>query len=444
MYQVSEVFFTALEGLIFILSFAAISNRKELLTVNRVKVLGFIFIYTVYTYWLTLFLPQGFQSIPIIFLTCLILNFVFNGKFLKSTIKVFLILIVISVIEYALSLIFMISFHISINDLVNNDFYVLICSIAAKVLELGAVLLIFKQNLNISWLNESNENQSGYKQLLVIIAAVLFFMVAINVYISGISNNHIMYNIFSVTIYIILIVSMIFAFREGSKLELLQYANDLKKENIQQLIEFNEMVAKERHEYKNHLNTIYGLCTLNKEDMNLRIKQYINNYANNSLTRNISINSGNDFVDAIINVKYNNALRKGIEITADFNEPLSTAGIEEDVAVTIISNVTENAVESLVNVNKDKKLVNIKSFIENGMYFLSILNNGPKIPELDMKKIFIAGYSTKDNSSRTRGFGLSIVRNEIMRCGGDISINSTDDATEFLFSFKLIQKKAAI
>ncbi|MDF2984705.1 MAG: histidine kinase [Eubacterium sp.] len=444
MYQVAEVFFTALEGLIFILGFAAISNRKEFLNNSRLKVLGFIFIYTVYTYWLTLFLPNGFQSIPVLLLTCLILNYAFRGKFLKSSIKTFLILIVISVIEYSLSILIMIVFQISINDLVNNDFLMLVCSIIAKALELTVILIIYRFNMNIVWLNENNVKQSQYKQILIIISTVLFFMVAINIYITGISENHIMYNIFSVTIYILLILSLFFAFREGYKLELLQYANDLKKENIQQLIEFNEMIAKERHEYKNHLNTIYGLCTLNKQDMGDRIKQYINNYANNSLTKSIGINSGNDFVDAIINVKYNNALGKGIEISVAFEEPLTAASIDEDAAVTVISNILENAIESLANNDKENRFVKVKAFTRDNKYMLSISNNGPKIPEPDMKKIFNAGYSTKDNASKTRGFGLSIVRNELVRCSGEVSINSSEELTEFLFTFWNVQQKAVV
>ncbi len=444
MYQVAEVFFTALEGLIFITGFAAISNRKEFLTNNRLRVLGFIFIYTIYTYWLTLFLPNGFQTIPVLLLTCLILNYLFSGKLLRSSIKGFLVLIIISVIEYSLSVLVMIIFQISINDLVNNDFFMFVCSIMAKVLELGAVVVIYRLNINIAWLNENNVKQSQYKQILIIISTVLFFMVAINVYITGVSENHIMYNIFSFTIYILLILSLGFAFREGSKLELLQYANDFKKENIQQLIEFNELVAKERHEYKNHLNTIYGLCTLNKQDMSERIRHYINNYANNSLTKNIGINSGNDFVDAIINVKFNNALGKGIEISADFEEPLPTAGIDEDAAVTVISNIIENAIESLVNFDRENKFVKVKAFSKDNKYMLSISNNGPKIPEQDMKKIFNAGYSTKDNASKTRGFGLSIVSNELMRCGGVLSVNSSEEITEFLFTFRMVQQKAVV
>lgn len=37
---------------------------------------------------------------------------------------------------------------------------------------------------------------------------------------------------------------------------------------------------------------------------------------------------------------------------------------------------------------------------------------------------------------RQGGFGLSIVKNEIARCNGDIRITSIEDLTEFLISFE--------
>jgi len=178
--------------------------------------------------------------------------------------------------------------------------------------------------------------------------------------------------------------------------------------------------------------------------MSDRIKQYINNYANNSLTQNIIIESGNDFVDAIINVKYNNALRKGIEVRVDFEQPLSVARINEDIAVTIISNVIDNAFESIIMVQQEKKYISLETYIENNIYFISISNNGPMISETDKKKIYNAGFSTKDNSAKNRGYGLSIVQTEINRCGGNIFINSSEEVTEFLISLQINEHKAVV
>jgi sensor histidine kinase regulating citrate/malate metabolism len=310
------------------------------------------------------------------------------------------------------------------------------------------ILLILYYNEDIasswSWLNDTSPRPSKFSHLLIVITSVLFIMVSISIYISNRVETIFNYYIFSFVIYVVLIIVVYLAFREGTRLEIIEFASELKKENIQQLIEFNEMVAKERHEYKNHLNTIYGLCTLNKPDLGDKIKQYINNYANNSDTRNIVIDSGNDFVDAIINVKYNNALRKGVDILVDFDIPLSAAKIDENAAVTIISNIIENAFESLNTVEKEKKYINVQTYIENNTYFISISNNGPIITESDKKKIFNAGYSTKDNTAKKRGFGLSIVLAEIENCGGCININSTEEVTEFLISLKVNEQQAVV
>lgn len=444
LYSVSEVLFTALEGLIFFIVFAILSNRKEFIPRNYFKAFIFVLIYTIYTYWITLFLPTGVHTILIGFLTFIILNYMFDGTIFKSIIKILCIFLGMSITETLIVLSGMLILNLPLNSMLENKFYSFLLSIIAKVIEAIAIFIIYKRNLNMSWLNDSTPGQSKYKHILTIISTFIFLTVMINISIIDNPKNLIFYNIFSTVIYLVLIIFMFSAFHEGSKLEIIQFASEIKKENIQQLVEFNEMVAKERHEYKNHLNTIYGLCTLNKPDLSEKIKQYINNYANNSETRNIVIDSGNDFVDAIINVKYNNALRKGIEVLVDFEVPLSDAKIDENVAVTIISNIIENAFESIVLAQQEKKYINIQTYIENSIYYISISNNGPMILDADKKKIFSAGFSTKDNSAKKRGFGLSIVQTEIERCGGNITINSTEEVTEFLISLKVNAQQAVV
>ncbi len=444
LFAASELLFTILEGFIFIYAFALLSGYKEYHKKNIIRLLLSVLVYTTYTYWISYFMPLGFHTILISLLTVILLNFTFNSAIFKTIIKTFIIFIAISIIETLISICGLVITNIPINELLQNDYYILICSIIAKVIELMCILIMRKYSYNVSWLNDNTPVRSRYKSVLVLISTAIAFMIATNVYLTSSLEKAFIFNIFTFFIYLILIFAIVSAFREGSKLELLQYANEMQKENIQQLIDFNEMVAKERHEYKNHLNTIFGLCTLDKPDTNERIKHYINNYANNSSTKNISIDSGNDLVDAVINVKYNNGLRKGIELKADFEAPLPSADIQEDVAVTILSNIIENAFEAMNNIIKDNKFVFLRTYVQNDLYFISISNNGPMISEVDKIKIFNAGYSTKDNPSKARGFGLSIVQNEINRCNGSIEINSTPELTEFLVSFDLKQVQAAV
>ncbi len=436
-YVANEIFLTAIEGIIFIIAFYLLSGQRQFIKRINSRIAWFVTIYTIYTFWITRFLPSGLHSIIIASLTCFILNYILNGTLFKSVVKVLIIFLGMAIIESLIGLACMSVTGKPISVLTDDKVLFAVLGIIAKLIEGTIVFILYKSHDGFSWLKDGNPYQSRYKQTLIMIFSVLFFLVGTNIYISKDPQNLLLYNIFTFVIYIVLIIAMLSAFREGSKLEILQYANELKKENVYQLISFNEMVAKERHEYKNHLNTIYGLCTLNRPDLSDKVKQYINNYANNSETTNINVYSGNDFVDAIISVKYNNALKKDIEVLVDFEEPLSSAVIDEDTAVTVISNIIDNAYESILGIDREKKFIRLETYIENDMYHMSISNNGPMIPEAIIKKIFSAGYSTKDNASKKRGFGLSIVQAQIDKCGGSIHISSDEEITEFLITLKV-------
>lgn len=436
-YEVSNFFFTALENFLFIIAFMSFSDRRDFLFKHLNKVVVFIAVATIYSYSLSLILPVGLQTFPVVFLTIVILNYIFNGSFLKSLMKHFLAVICLSFVELFIAIFSVIVLKIPMDALTDDKHIILICSIFAKSIESILVLILYKSNTSIKFFIDKDYRRSKFAPILILISSALLILIGLNIYISGVPEKLAMFNIFSFIVYAILIVAVIIMFREFSRLEMLEFASKLEKENVKQLIAFNEMVAKERHEYKNHLNTIYGLCTLNKPDLSEKIKSYINNYANNNETRNISIDSGNDYVDAIINVKYNNAIRMGINVSVDFDMPLSVANIEEDIAVTIFSNIIENAFESISSIQKEKKFINVQTYIDNNTYYISISNNGPMISETDKKKVFTAGFSTKDNSTKKRGFGLSIVLSAIEQSGGSITINSTEDVTEFLVSLKV-------
>ena len=437
MYEVSNIFFTALEGFIFIIAFMTFSDRRDFLFKHLNKVVTFVAIYTICSLIMTSLFPTGLQTLPLVLLTAVIFNYIFNGTLIKSLIKHLVTVIFFSFVELFIMIFCTIVLKIPMDETVNDSFSLFLCSIAAKSIESVAFLILYRSKIRIKFLVDRDYYRSKFAPILILASCALLILVGLNIYVSGDPDKLVFFNLFSFIVYAVLIVAVILMFREFSKLEMLEFASKLEKENVKQLISFNEMVAKERHEYKNHLNTIYGLCTLNKPDLSEKIKSYINNYANNNETRNIAIGSGNDYVDAIINVKYNNAIQKGVDIIVDFATPLSIANISEEIAVTIFSNIIENAFESIASVEREKKFINVQTYVDKNTYYISISNNGPMITEADRKKIFTAGYSTKDNSTKKRGFGLSIVLSAIEQSGGSITINSTEHVTEFLISLQV-------
>ena len=93
----------------------------------------------------------------------------------------------------------------------------------------------------------------------------------------------------------------------------------------------------------------------------------------------------------------------------------------------VISNIVNNA----INAMNGQGIIIAKSYEYLGNAVIKIENNGPKIEEYYLKDIFKVGFTTKDNTDKSHGYGLSIVKDLVESHNGKIHVKSTDTATEF-------------
>jgi sensor histidine kinase regulating citrate/malate metabolism len=229
-------------------------------------------------------------------------------------------------------------------------------------------------------------------------------------------------------------------FNERSRLTLLKTKYLLQQEHIKNIESIINITRKEKHEFANHLNTIYGLCTLNKPDLAERIKHYINDITGKSYYSYKSIDTGNDYIDALITVKKNYAIDKGISLKIDIRSPLSQADIQDTELVAVFANIIENAFDALLtgaeNANNTGYIC-ITTYIIQNSYYISIKNNGPVIPKKNLKRIFSEGFSTKTVNRTDHGYGLYIANQGIVKNGGFISVTSSELETEFLVKLRV-------
>ena len=103
----------------------------------------------------------------------------------------------------------------------------------------------------------------------------------------------------------------------------------------------------------------------------------------------------------------------------------------------IILNIIDNAIK--YNDNEDK-IIDISVKEHNGMYLLSIKDNGTGISQENLKHIFKKFYRVqKDNIHNAKGFGLGLyyVKNIIKLHGWDIEVKSQPgEGTEFIIKIK--------
>lgn len=194
-----------------------------------------------------------------------------------------------------------------------------------------------------------------------------------------------------------------------------------------------EDVRRRQHDFKNHLNTVYGLVLVSDEkNLKETITQYIDSL-NDSL-ENIEkvLQIDNTVVTAIIYNKINDAVKNNIEfkytIQGDSKFPFKDHELSE-----VLNNLLDNAFDAVLTSESSFKKVflNIGYLEENCI--IEIGNTGERIEFNDISKIFNAGYTTKKGENR--GYGLHTVKRIVESYGGRIQLSFKNNYT--IFSIKL-------
>ena len=126
---------------------------------------------------------------------------------------------------------------------------------------------------------------------------------------------------------------------------------------------------------------------------------------------------------------FSHELKKGMDLNMQVSDNIYIYGYEAKI-YQIWSNIIKNALDAM----KSKGIITISAF-ENSEYItVKISNNGPMIPEKIREKIFDKFFTTKDESSGT-GLGLNIVKQVMDEHRGQVSLESDEKLTTFIFNF---------
>ncbi|MBN1041102.1 ATP-binding protein [Clostridium botulinum] len=173
--------------------------------------------------------------------------------------------------------------------------------------------------------------------------------------------------------------------------------------------------------YAKEITYMQDLYCMKKIDkIGQKLKDIINK---NNVEADIKLNENNTLINNIVRkIKYD-----GINVIVEDEGSLSNAKITEIELHRIISNIVNNAVKAM----KETGILIIKTYDIKDYVVIIIENNGPKIEEDNISKIFEAGFTTKNNSEKNHGYGLSIVKELIEKYGGNLNLISNDISTKF-------------
>ena len=179
----------------------------------------------------------------------------------------------------------------------------------------------------------------------------------------------------------------------------------LKKEkDLFKYYEHLESIEKSNDELKNYILNILNLSKIENSSLVLNIKSHdINLLIEEQLTRL------NFF-----------AQRKSISIETEL-EPMFAIEYDEDLIKQVISNLIDNAIKY----SPDNSVIKIKSYEENNMCVVEVVDNGEGIPHDKLNLLFkkfsrLTPYT--GDSVKGTGLGLYLSKFFIDMHGGDITV----------------------
>lgn len=185
----------------------------------------------------------------------------------------------------------------------------------------------------------------------------------------------------------------------------------------------NSDLRKIKHDYGAQISYLYGLCLMNRfDDLKVALKDIIN--TNSNIPSAVEINDGNN---SLLSLALKPALEMGIHVIIKGEGDITSVKMPEIELYRVISNIINNAIKAM----DGKGIIIAKMYEQLDSLVIKIENNGPQIKEEDFAKIFQAGFTTKDNSEKSHGFGLSIVKELVESYDGKISLKSNEMSTEF-------------
>jgi len=222
--------------------------------------------------------------------------------------------------------------------------------------------------------------------------------------------------------------------------------NELKaKENLAML---GQMAAGMAHEIKNPLSGILtGMEFLKmklKEDDILtesidlvikevkRLDRLVNDMTSFAKVKTVLLTKVNilDVLNHAVEMVKNKLEEANISLNVSINDDILEIMVDEEQMIEVFMNILLNAVQSI---GKDGHIeISLKK--EDGWLVIDIYNDGPKIPEENLSKIFAPFFTTKSGGT---GLGLAISFNIVKEHNGTIFAVNRENGVSFVIRLPL-------
>jgi Signal transduction histidine kinase regulating citrate/malate metabolism len=276
------------------------------------------------------------------------------------------------------------------------------------------LLLCFKHIDKIEQVHQLIINE-GFSIISIIVSFFLDFILTFYLVTLG-EKSQLLKNIIYIVFFVFLIILLVYFWKVRQKSQQIYKLNEALEIK-------NGELRKIKHDYGAQISYLYGLCLMERfDDLKKALKDIINN--NTSVPTAVEV-TGNQ--DSLLAVALKPAIEQGIHVIIEEKCDFNLINMSEMEFFRVVSNIVNNAIKAM----NGEGIIIAKSYEYLGNAVIKIENNGPKIEERYIKDIFKVGFTTKDNTEKNHGFGLSIVKELVESHNGKVFVKSTDAATEF-------------
>ena len=201
--------------------------------------------------------------------------------------------------------------------------------------------------------------------------------------------------------------------------------SEMLEEAYGQLEDLNATLRAQRHDFKNHLQVVFGLIELKEYR---EAQEYIERVYGDVELVGRSLKTAIPAVNALFAAKMADCEEKGIQMDVQIHSPWQGMPIAGWEMCRILGNLIDNAMDAILSGKSPRKILTVEIGERLQDFTFRVENTGPEIPEDLRERIFERGFTTKSSGC---GLGLSIVREILRENGGDIRLFSDEKGTRF-------------
>ena len=196
------------------------------------------------------------------------------------------------------------------------------------------------------------------------------------------------------------------------------------QEDFDNLNALNTRLRRQRHEYLNEMQVVYGLLELGETGEALEFLKPV--YEETAKTGR-ALKTAHPAVNALLMNKMNKAEERNIAFYTEISSNLSKVGVDPWSLCKILGNLIDNAITAAEEDEEGKVHLEIRETASECE--ICIYNNGAYIEKNDREKVFEDGFTGKNTEGH--GLGLGIVQNIVRSAGGRIELESERGKTMF-------------